>query len=193
MARTRALALAAALACALLAAPAARAQAPVDVSGFWELQTSVFTGQRGEFEGQPDCAYRGSADVTQDGSDLGGTSRLTLESGNLGCPAQMTADIDGQITGNTLEMGMLMGGQLGTAQWAGTVSPAFVEGTGVTGGDFFVDSGPFSGSGGTWSAQRGQPPVLTIPTLTRVGLVVLVVLLLGAAGLLLRRRSAEAT
>jgi len=184
MASHRTLALAAALVAALLAAPAARAQV-VDVSGSWELQTSVFFGQG---EGLPDCEYQGSAEITQNGTDLGGTSSLTLESGDASCPAEMAADVDGQIMGNLLEMGMLMGGQLGTAQWGGTVAPAAAEG--VTGGDFLVDSGPFSGSGGIWSAQRGTPPVLAIPTLTTLGLVALVALLLGAAALLLRRRSA---
>ena len=188
MASNRALALAAAL-CALLAAPAARAQGPVDVSGFWQLQTSVSFG---EAEGPADCEYQGSAEITQDGSDLGGTSSLQLESGSGFCPGAMTADVDGEITGNTIEMGMLIGGgQFGTAQWTGTVA-SLAEGGGVTGGDFVVDSGPFSGASGSWSAQRGEPPALAIPTLSTVGAVVLVAVLLAAAALLLRRRSAAA-
>jgi len=190
MARTRALALAAALVPALLAAPAALGQAPPpDVSGSWDLATSVFLGQLEGSDGLPDCEYQGSAQVTQDGSDLGGTSNLLLETGGGECPAEMSADIDGQIVGNVIQMGMLMGGQLGTAQWGGTVDFA-AEGDGGTGGDFTVDSGPFTGSSGTWSAVRGEPSALVIPTLTTVGVVVLVALLLGAAALLLRRRGA---
>lgn len=192
MARTRALALAAALAPALLAAPAAFGQQPADVSGAWELQTSVFLGQvpvpEGS-EGLPDCEYAGSAQVTQTGKDLGGTSNLTLVSGDGQCPAEMSADIDGEVVGTELQMGMLMGGQLGTSQWGGVVDPQ-LEGEGGTGGDFTVDSGPFTGAVGTWSAVRGEPSALAIPTLTTVGVIVLVALLLGAAALLLRRGGA---
>jgi hypothetical protein len=190
MASTRALALAAALAPALLAGPAAFGQpAPADVSGSWDLQTSVFLGQVPVPEGLPDCEYQGSAQVTQDGSELGGTSNLTLVSGDGECPAEMSADIDGQVVGTELEMGMLMGGQLGTALWGGSVDPQ-LEGEGGTGGDFTVDSGPFTGAVGTWSAVRGEPSALVIPTLTTVGVIVLVALLLGAAALLLRRSGA---
>ena len=190
MARTRALALAAALAPALLAAPAASGQpAPADVSGAWDLETSVFLGQVPVPEGLPDCEYQGSAQVTQGGSDLGGTSNLTLVSGDGECPAEMSADIDGQVVGTELQLGMLMGGQLGTAQWSGAVGPQ-LEGEGGAGGDFTVDSGPFAGAVGTWSAVQGEPSALVIPTLTTVGVVVLVALLLGAAALLLRRGGA---
>lgn len=178
-------ALALALAPLLSAAPSALAQAPPpsDVSGFWELQTSVFLGQT---EGLPDCQYAGSADITQDGNDLGGDAGLDLESGDPSCPSQMSADVDGEIIGNTIQMGLLIGGgNLGTAQWTGTVNPAA---DGITGGDFVVESGPFSGAFGTWSAERGVPPVPAIPALTKTGAVLLVVVLLGAAALLLRSR-----
>lgn len=185
MLRTLAHALTPVLATVALAAPAVHAQPPppADVSGFWDLETSVFLNQQ---EGLPDCQYGGSADITQDGSDLGGSATLQLESGKPSCPAQMTADVDGEVAGNTIEMGLLIGGgQLGTAQWSGTVGP---RAEGITGGPFTVDSGPFAGAGGTWSAVRGEPPVVAIPALDTVGVVVLAALLLGAAALLLRRR-----
>lgn len=177
----------------LFTAALAAAQAPgvgtADVSGEWELQTSAFLGQ---VEGLPDCEFSGSTVITQDGGDLGGTATLTLDSGVPECPAEMSADVDGTVTGNTIEMGLLMGGQLGTAQWTGTVASGGAEGQGGTGGPFTVDSGPFAGTTGTWSAQRpvGGPSVLEIPTLTTIGIVALVALLLGAAAVMLRRRSA---
>lgn len=161
---------------------------PADVSGEWELQSSAFLGQ---VEGLPDCEFSGSTVITQDGGDLGGTANLTLDNGAPECPAEMSADVDGTVTGNTIEMGLLMGGQLGTALWSGTVNPQGGEGEGGTGGPFTVDSGPFAGTTGTWSAMRpvGGPSVLEIPTLTTIGIVVLVALLLGAAAMMLRRRS----
>lgn len=162
---------------------------PADVSGEWALQTSAFF-ETAEGQGA-DCEFTGDAVITQDGGDLGGTASLALASGDPECPAEMSADVDGTVTGNTIEMGLLMGGQLGTAQWSGTVDPQGPEGEGGTGGPFTVDSGPFTGTTGTWGAQRfGEPSVLEIPTLTALGIVALVALLLAAAAMMLRRRSA---
>lgn len=188
MARNR-LVLILAFASLLFAVPALRAQVPVDVSGTWDLQTDVFVAQpEGQAEGLPDCQYEGSAEIGQDGSSISGSSDLSLVSGDPPCPAEMSADLTGTVAGSSIEMGMLMGGNLGSAQFTGTVVESADGGN--TGGGFFVDSGPFSGSDGTWTAQRGAAPVLAIPTLTTIGLVVLVALLLGAAALLLRRRGA---
>lgn len=175
----------------------AQVEGTVDVSGDWELQTSAFFEAA---EGQvADCEFAGSTVITQDGAELGGTASLTLTGGDPECPAEMSADVDGTVTGNTIEMGLLMGGQLGTAEWSGTVDPQGrpeghpqgPEGEGGTGGPFTVDSGPFSGTIGTWSAQRpvGGPSVLEIPTLTALGIVALVALLLAAAAVMLRRLS----
>jgi hypothetical protein len=179
-------------ACAVLLS-AATASAQFDLSGDWELEVDAFFGL---VDGLPDCEFAGAASITQDDGDLGGTADLTLVAGDPECPAEMSADVDGTFDGVAIEMGLLMGGQLGTAQWSGGIVVAGSEG-GQDGeilgllGDFLTDSGPFAGTGGTWIAQRGAgPPVIVIPTLTTLGLIALVALLLAAAALMLRRRPA---
>lgn len=178
------------LATAILLTAAVVSAQVIDLSGEWDLQASAFLAQQPE-EGLPDCEFSGNATITQDGADLGGTADLALVSGDPECPTEMSADLDGTINGTEIEMGVLMGGNLGTAEWTGAVVVGAAEGAGVgdLAGGFLAGTGPFAGSTGSWTAQRvGGPSVLAIPTLTTLGIVALVALLLAAAALILRRR-----
>lgn len=175
----------------LLAAGPVSAQG-LDLSGDWDLTASAFFGQQPEGSPGPDCQFSGSATIVQDGSDLGGTAELTLITGATECPAEMSAEVDGTVSGNQVEMGLLMGGNLGTAQWTGSSSPPSDGELSLNGG-FLVETGPFAGTTGNWSGQlvgEPAPSVLEIPTLTTLGVVALVALLLAAAGWMLRRRPA---
>jgi hypothetical protein len=81
-----------------------------------------------------------------------------------------------------LEEGIMSGGQLGTASFAGALT---LEPGG--GGTMVVTEGPFQGATGTWSAQLGGVPVVAIPTLGAVGVIGLSLLLSSVGVFVLRR------
>jgi hypothetical protein len=130
--------------------------------------------------------FEGMATVMQDGMDLGGTATLMLVDGPAACPMEMMAALSGQVDGNgCLTLGLLLGGQLGEAAFTGCPGNAPDN----LGGRFAVETGPFAGTAGTWSAVRRLPSVLEIPTVSALGLTGFVVLLLVAGALLLRNHS----
>jgi len=129
------------------------------------------------------CVYKGTADVMQDGTTLSGMVVLTLVSGPGPCPAEMMASLDGTAGVAGVELGLLLGGDLGQASFSGDRDPK----SGALMGDAMVEGGPFTGTDGTWMAVLA-PLVLAIPTLTALGLAALVTLLLAAGAWMLRRR-----
>lgn len=163
----------------------AQAQPAPDLSGTWDLETDSSLGG----EGTAACSFAGTALISQQGSELSGSSHLSLVSGAAECPGSMQADLTGEVQGSKIQMGMLLGGgAFGTAMFTGTVGPE----RGSAGGTFDVQQGPFAGAGGTWSAVLGEP-VLAIPSLGRVGIALLVVLLAASAAVVLRRRRSTAS
>ncbi len=186
----------------LLTAGSAFAQpAPpaADLTGDWTLQASAFPPEvpPGATQGLQPCDFEGTADVTQTEGALSGDASMSLVDGPQSCPPVMAATLTGEVVGNDVQMGMLMGGNLGTADFQGliqVIGPAgATAGTMIQlSGNFQVTQGPFQGFFGTWSGVPGGPPpsVLEIPTLTAAGLAVLALLLLGAAIVQLFRRRA---
>ncbi len=165
---------------ALLVAGVAGAQTVPDLTGTWDLTSQVTIP--GE---ELPCNYSGQAMITQNGTEISGTAQQSFVSGPASCPAEMAASLSGYFDG-TRQMvvlnGSLMGGQLGTLYFSGDISRD--QGGG---GSFGVETGPFAGAGGSWSALLRQQ-LEAIPALTPLGLTLLVVLLLGLGALLLRRR-----
>ena len=123
----------------LLLLPAAAAHAKViDVSGPWVIQM------------QSICAFRGAANVTQAGSQFSGDISVNAISGPSSCPQSMSASLSGLVRENQVEMGAIMGGQLGEASFSGTATA-----DGILGGTFSVTRGQFTGNQGTWKAILG--------------------------------------
>jgi hypothetical protein len=170
-----------------LARPA-RAQG-LDVTGSWsvQMQTMISIG------GGPlpsTCAFQGTATVSQTGSSFTGALDVTQSSGPGSCPSAMSGIVSGDVTGNQLSMGAVMGGaRFGMGTFTGTVTPAAAVGPGSTiTGAFSATSGPFAGTGGTWSAVK-LAPIAAVPALGAWGLALLALLLFGSALWLLRRTS----
>lgn len=163
----------------LLAAVPAAAQVP-DLSGTWQLDTTAELPNDGGT-----CIFQGQAQVTQDGTDLGGTATLTLVGGPAACPPVMMADLGGEVSGDgCIEVGLLLGGNLGEASFTGC--PGEAEDS--LEGSYEVTSGPFAGTVGNWIAVVGRN-VLAIPTLSAVGVAALVVLLMLSGAWIARRRT----
>jgi hypothetical protein len=157
----------------------ALAQVP-DYSGRWDMSTTAALPNNGGT-----CMFEGVANVMQNGTDLTGTVVLMLVGGPAACPMEMMADLMGQIgTSGCVELGVLLGGQLGEASFSGC--PGDVMNSLV--GNFDVTAGPFGGGDGGWSAMLARQFVIEIPTLSIVGLAALAVLLLVLGALLLHRR-----
>lgn len=172
----------AALAVVLAAALATPAAAQIDLTGTWNLE--VTTTLEGE---ETPCVYQGTVQATQDGEVWTGPATLGLVSGPTQCPGEMLGDLTGFVTQGETQAtitGTIDGGQLGLADFSGTISPN-------PGGDgtMSVSEGPFAGSSGTWLAEL-QQSVLEIPNLTPLGLGLLTLLLLGAGGWVLSRQPA---
>lgn len=165
------------LAVAVLAAALLPIAAPAvaqDLSGSWAMDTSAT---------MPDdlsqCEFEGSCEMDQDGSSLTGRVFLRLVSGPADCPSLMAADLEGSVQGDEVVMGAVMDGGFGQASFTGARTNSFA-------GEFQVTSGPFTGTTGTWAADRLE--LSEIPALGGAGLAVLAVLLAASAALLLRRR-----
>lgn len=159
------------------AAPAA-AQVP-DLSGIWSITSQLQLPDDGGT-----CSFEGYANVQQDGTQLSGQVMLTLRSGPAGCPPAMMATLDGEADGmGCAQMGALMG-PLGGAFFDGC--PGNLARSLV--GNVGVETGPYGGGGGTWSAIFVGQDVLAIPTLGALGLAALVTLLLVSGAWILRRR-----
>lgn len=167
----------------LVATPAAAQAPPPDYSGTWSLSTTAELPDDGGT-----CIFEGTAQVTQDGTDLAGTANLSLINGPPDCPPAMMADLDGEVEDDgCIELGLLLGGNFGEASFTGC--PGEAADTLV--GSFQVTSGPFEGGGGTWTAVIGAS-VLAIPTLSALGLAALVVLLMLTGAWIARRRTGAA-
>jgi hypothetical protein len=153
------------LAAALLLVLPAAAQ---DLSGAWDMETTALLPGAEE-----PCVFSGACEMQEAESELTGTVELMLISGPEGCPAEMLADLSGFVDGDEVG-GVLMGGQLGEATFAGERTASFT-------GDFTAEDGPYAGSTGSWFAVRPPDlPVTAIPTATGLGLALLVLALLGA-------------
>ena len=171
-------ALVAGIAC-LLAVPVG-AQQP-DLTGLWRLTTTV---QLETVEGQLPCVFEGSTKIVQNGTELTGLADLQLLSGPDACPAEMNGDLSGFVETGGNGIGTFVAGNisgpLGLAFFQGQLSSA-----NEAAGSMAVEQGDFAGQGGTWSA--GLLGSLDIPTLTPLGLTVLILGLLAVGALLLRR------
>ncbi|MDP9122031.1 MAG: hypothetical protein M3O15_11825 [Acidobacteriota bacterium] len=110
----------------------------IDWSGDWALQFQ--TGS---------CAFNGTATVNQDGSAVSGNISVRLTTGPSFCPPSMSASMRGSVQGTDINMGAVVGGQLGTASFLGTASDPT-----TLGGTLSVVSGPFNGMSGTWGAVK---------------------------------------
>jgi hypothetical protein len=184
-----------------------------NVTGSWTVHMVATPPSRGVVAVATGCTFQGTANANQTGSQLTGDLSVDLTAGS-GCPGSMSATMSGQVSGNQVSMGVMMGGgAFGEATFAGTLTPPIARGDGTAGaarasgipvtlgavgaaantmrGTFTVTSGPFSGTSGTWNATQ-QAPVATVPALGPWGLAALVLLLLGGAFAFLGRRRAAA-
>lgn len=150
-----------------------------DISGDWTLPTTC-TLPTDEV-----CVFEGGGSLMLVGNEVSGQVTLMLASGNSPpCPTEMMATLMGTLSGVDF-FGSLDGGQLlGTLDFSGQVSPdlQMIDGTSRA-----PDGQPFAGTTCVWAAQRQE--AVFIPTLSGVGLALLVALLLGGGLLMLRRRT----
>ncbi len=195
----------------LLLAQAAWAQptGTQDIRGTWSLTANAYLPQvegavkpAGEFIPEPNCFFSGTAVVSsQQGSNFSGNASLTLDSGAGGCPAELFANIQGTVSGNTIEMAMLMGGDLGDGTFSGTISSQTQAQTGgqsqtkaaqaappgrSINGNFAIQAGPFMGVSGGWAGAL-RSSLEGIPTLGNLGLLALALLLAGVGWAALAR------
>jgi hypothetical protein len=141
-----------------------------DLNGSWAMETNA-----GLPEENTPCVYSGDCQMQQTGGEVTGTVDLVLVSGPEGCPAEMTATVEGSLDGEEI-FGTLFSPVFGQASVSGAPTNSWA-------GTFTVEQGDFTGSSGDWLAQRLT--VLEIPTLTALGLTLLVLaLLLGGAWVL---------
>jgi len=162
----------------------AQAQGLPDLAGTWSLTTDTLL---------PDenlrCTFNGQAIVTQVSIDLAGQASLTLLDGPTACPMEMTASLTGRLTSTGVEVGMLMGGQLGEAAFSGDFNPNDTSPTLM--GGFDVTSGPFLGQFGNFEARLPllptDPSVNPIPTLAFYGVLLLILTILIIGGFNLSR------
>jgi hypothetical protein len=166
------------LATLVVSAPPAAAQGAPSYAGHWLVDATFDLPDVGT------CIYQGTIDVMQDGTALSGTLVLTLVSGPMACPAEMMASLAGTAGPGGVELGMLLGGDLGQASFSGDRDPK----SGALMGGSMVQEGPYAGTAGTWMAVLARQSVIEIPTLTALGLAALVTLLLAAGAWILRRR-----
>jgi hypothetical protein len=168
-------------------AAGARAQVLPDVSGPWSLSASAIPAAAPE--GEIPCIWQGGGVLDQDGSQVFSQDvSLTLVSGPPGCPTQMNASLTGSlgaaVAGAAVPFNGTLTGQLGVLDFSGLVDP---QGQTMTQGTLVVRQGPFSTTTGSWDALRGLPQAV-IPTLSTVGLGMLILLLLGVSLWMLRQR-----
>lgn len=185
------------LAACSLALPIAVAEGQAaipDVSGAWTLDLSASLP-----DDEVPCVFTGSAVITQSGDQVTGPADLTLASGPAACPGEMTGTLTGTVFLGQLGEPTVNGvieGALGEAAVEGTFTTAMVAAAGLLaaalpmqeptsgGGSMSVTTGPFAGTGGTWSAAAAAP----VPTLAPLALTALVLLLLAAGFFVLRRQ-----
>ncbi|HVR10433.1 MAG TPA: hypothetical protein VMW75_20470 [Thermoanaerobaculia bacterium] len=186
----------------LLPAGPARAQG-LDVTGSWsvQMQTVAKGAAGGAVTGG--CGFQGTTNVNQTGSQFTGGIDVTQTSGT-GCPPAMSANLSGTVSGNQVSMGAVMGSpSFGAATFTGTLTSAATRGRSAESGastspavnpgstmsgTFAVTSGPFTGTGGTWTATS-LAAVAAVPAVGARGLALLAALLLGCSLWLLRRTS----
>lgn len=178
----------------LVVAPLA-AQGGLDLPGRWQL-TVGFTlvqempAERAVKQVEGDCEYQGTADVTQDGNSFSGSATLDLVQGVAECPQEMMAEITGQISQEVPGQisGQLSSPDFGQADFTGAIAKA----SGTLSGVAVVTSTPMpalQGAVGNWIGI-GLRQTVAIPTLSALGLTLLVLLLLAAGALALRKRPA---
>jgi len=150
----------------------------ISVAGDWQIEATFEVPDVGT------CDYSGTAQVTQDGTVFSGVAHLFLNDGGEICPVEMSADLTGTVVGESLEMGVLMGGELGTA----TFTASLLKAAGPLQGAAMVTTGQFAGATSMWMASPAAA-VLAIPVLGPWGTAMLVGLLfLGGLLVLMRQR-----
>lgn len=172
--------------CLLLATAPLAAQGGLDLPGRWQLTVSITLGQ----EAVTLCEYQGIADVTQDGNSFSGNGSLNLVEGGPDCPQEMMAEITGQISAEVPGQisGQLSSPDFGLADFTGSIAKA----SGTLAGTAVMTSTPMpllQGAVGNWIGV-GLRQTVEIPTLSALGLTLLVLLLLAAGALALRKRPA---
>lgn len=185
----------------LVSIPAVFGQAappPANLLGSWSLTTQAFLpGQESA------CNFSGIATITEQmGDTFSGTASMNLVNGPEGCPAELSATVNGTVVGNQITMAMLMGGDLGTGSFTGTVldplqqketaklDKAVIQQRTIQ-GSFSIGSGPFAGVSGTFgSAFQGF--LESVPTLGGLGLLLLALLLALVGWAALKRTKTKA-
>lgn len=163
----------------------------IQLTGIWQLTFSALLP--GE---ETPCVYQGTITVNE--AMVGGSSTVNLQSGPDACPDQLVASISSLNVDGSSIFGTLDGGQqFGTVQFEGNVfqgAQVQLRQKGVqqpmensAEGSFVIDSGPFSDTEGSWSAQF-QGPLSQIPLLSPIGLLALASMLVLAAFYLHRRQ-----
>ncbi|MCG8457246.1 MAG: hypothetical protein MI919_13305 [Holophagales bacterium] len=154
------------------------------LDGQWRL-TMRATLPDNIVEGGADCTFRGSAEVTNIGTSVSGPATYQLVEGVDGCPEAFSGEITATFVGDNMVVGTLTG-PLGTGTFDGWLfQPAGLSYFGFT-GDFSLTQGAFAGTTGTWIGETGSLPP-AIPALGTPGFLALLLLLLGAGILVLRR------
>ena len=191
----------------------AAASAQVVVTGAWDLTVSFLLPEQ---EVPTSCEYEGTAEVTLEDGIISGPVTLSLVAGGDECPATMSGNLDATWSSEGTDVfvnGTLDGGQLGTADVSGVLSSGALGLPEVAGsfgpsktptarslesshdptssgsGSSVVDTGPFAGVTGVWTASLSVS-ALAIPALGVVGLGLLVVLIAGMGAVAVRNLSA---
>ena len=165
---------------ALLLALSATGLVPaLSVSGGWILTATM------ELPDVGSCDYEGAAQISQDGASFNGTAELALVDGSESCPATLSGDISGTISGDTIEIGLITDGEDGSATFTGSL---VLKATGPLQGSATVNAGPFNGTTSTWAATP-LSAVTAIPVLGTWGTITLASLLFLGGIFLLWRRS----
>lgn len=173
---------------------------PSNLLGNWSLTTQAFLPNQ-----EAACNFGGTATITeQTEGSFSGIASMTLINGPEGCPAELSANVEGTLVGNNITMAMLLGGDLGTGSFSGTVLEPQQPKLGADGvklgevvsqrsiqGSFSIDSGPFSGVTGSFSSAF-LSLLEAIPTLSGLGLLLLALLLAAVGWVALRRVKTKA-
>src|SRR6202023_1586322 len=107
----------------LLLGPLAAGAQGLDLTGSRAMQMTAGRAQT-RAAGGPSWPFQGTANVAQTGSQLSGDIAVDLTAG-ANCPPTMSATLSGQVTGNQIDMGLVMGGgAFGEASFTGTQTSA---------------------------------------------------------------------
>ncbi len=152
----------------LLAVPAGAAVITANIAGEWTL--TVVDPSDG-------CTYVGPLTLAQTGTMFSGSANLSLASGtNPPCLPSFSGMVSGDLAGFVIQFGVATGGGTGSFDGMVEADENAMSGTWT-----------FAANTGTWQAVRVS--AVLAPALNAAGLVVLLVSLLGAGVLVLRRHA----